>query len=117
MVMRSPGSVQRVRWTGSVPVTRMPPAQLTVRTPSSSESRLMSVLPCRQRRIQCGGAEEARLLICCENGLQSRVGQGFVLQNGQDHGDGDAIVRAEGRPIGGEPVAFQLQAQRVLGEV
>ena len=68
-------------------------------------------------RVQRSGAEETCLLICCENGLQGRVGQGRVLQNGQDHGNGDAVVRAEGRPIGGEPVALQLQVQRVFGEI
>ncbi len=99
-----PGNAARV--TGSVHTETLPPAQLTVRMPSSSESRLSIVRPWSTKASSASAPRTTTvLLIDCEHYLERRMRNVVRVQNGKRHRNGDAVVPAEGRAARADRVA------------
>ena len=67
--------------------------------------------------VQPLGAVHAGFLVHGEDGLDGRVGQGGIVQDGQGHGHGDAVVAAQGGALGGNGVALQHQVQALDSHV
>ena len=67
--------------------------------------------------VQPLGAVHAGFLVHGEDGLDGRVGQGIIVQNGHGHGHGNAVVAAQGGAPGGNGVALQHQVQALDSHV
>ena len=67
--------------------------------------------------LQGVGAGQPGLLIHGEKQLQGRVNDGLVQRQGHGHGQGDAVVGAEGGMVGFQPFAFKDETDGILGEI
>ena len=95
----------------------MPPAQDTVNTPSSSESKFSSFLPLQVRAVQRKGAVHAHLLVHGEHRLDGRMYQRIIRQDRQDHGHGNAVVAAQRRLVRPDPLPVGHQVKSLAGHV
>ena len=98
------------RVTGSVHTDTLPPAQLTVSTPSSSESRLSIVRPLEHGSVQRGRAEHAGLLVDGDDDLEGDGGC-RPHPDRQRHGHGNAVVPAERCAARADRVAVHEEVQ------
>ena len=104
------------RVSGSREMVLLPPAQLTVKMPSASESifsirrpfsGLTSSEPAPSRPISSSTVKTA----------SSRGGQIIGIQDGQGHGHGNAVVTAQSGTSGTDEITVHLQVKTFLGHV
>ena len=69
------------------------------------------------RAVQPRGAVHADLLVDREHGLERRMLQAVVREHGQRHGDGDAVVPAEARPLGPDALPVGAEPDRLARHV
>ena len=67
--------------------------------------------------LQAAGPSHTGLLIISDKGLQRTMLQSLVLKDRKREGHTDAVIRAEGRPFGGDPLTLDLCLDRVSEEV
>ena len=83
--------------------TCRPPAQPTVKIPSSSESRFRRIRPLSMDGSSFVGPGEARLFVHRKEELEGRMGK-VALGEGHCHGDGNAVIGAKGCPVRAQPL-------------
>ena len=69
------------------------------------------------RGVQALGPQHADLLIGGDEDLQPGVGQTVVIQDGESHGHGDAVVPAQGGALGPDPVLIAAEVQALSRHV
>ena len=94
-------------------------AEPTVSLPSSSLSRFSSVAPLHEGRVEPTRAlaRPTDLLVDRHQQLQRAVRQRLVLGQRHHRRDADAVVGAERRPVGGQPVAVADKRDPALGRI
>ena len=93
------------------------PAHPTVRVPSSSLSRLIRVDAGQQRPVEGVRALEPDLLGDRHQQLERAVRDRLVLDQRHHRRDRDAVVGAQRRAVGGEPVAVADERDPPLGRI